>query len=113
MSSVVILAQRRKDAVALANLLGLRSRDYSFPYQASTIDGLALRRVIIHPSFAERRDKHAIMAVVRRGTRKSPKSKIIRVTPALLERLARSACSAAEESLSTRAAMSVLAEGAE
>jgi hypothetical protein len=108
--TTIILANSRRQATAFAGLLGLRNRDYRFPYQASSLDGLLMRRVIVHPSFELRRDKHAIMATVRRGIRKTPGGRIVKINDKVLARLVASAAEAAETSLATRAAMRVLAE---
>lgn len=110
MPYTIIAARNRRDATTLAGLLGLRGRDWRYPTYAATLDGIVVDRVILHPSFHDRPDKHAVRAALIRCIRKSRKAKVIDLKPKVLERLAASAARAAEDSLSTRAAASVLAD---
>lgn len=71
---VVILADTMREAASFAKATGLRRSEWAYPSTFRTIDGIPMTNVVELPSYAGRRDRHAINAVVLRGMRRSPGS---------------------------------------
>lgn len=62
----IILAENPQDANAYAKAQGIRRGTYRYAVRASSIAGLRVAEIHELPSFANRRDKHAINAELRR-----------------------------------------------
>lgn len=83
--TTIILADTMKDAALYARASGLRRGEWTWPARAHTIDGTRPKTVVTLPSFAARRDFHAITATVRRQVRKSRDVKHVNVSEARFE----------------------------
>lgn len=80
--TTIILADAMKDAAVYAKATGLRRGEWTFAARASTIAGSTPKAVVTLPSYAKRRDHHAITATVRRIVRKSRQCEHVNVSQA-------------------------------
>lgn len=80
--TTIILADTMKDAAVYAQATGMRRGEWTYAAKAETIDGSVPKTVVTLPSYAKRRDHHAITATVRRIIRKSRQCEHVNVSQA-------------------------------
>lgn len=86
--TTIILADTMKHAAVYAQAKRMRRGEWVFPARATTIEGVVPASVVTLPSYATRRDRHAVTAVVRRQSRKNPACKHVNVSQARFDAMA-------------------------
>jgi hypothetical protein len=68
--TTIILADTMRDAATYANATGMKRGAWIFPARGETISGVVPKTVVTLPSYAHRRDRHNVTAILRRQVRK-------------------------------------------
>jgi hypothetical protein len=80
--TTIILSDTMRDAATYARAKGMKRGQWVWPARAVTIEGVTPTLVVTLPSYAARRDHHAIDAVIRRAVRRSRECKHVNVSKA-------------------------------
>jgi hypothetical protein len=92
-----ILADNMRDAALYASVKGMKRGEWKWPARSETLLGSKPTKVVTLPSYANRKDHHAITAVVRRQVRASREVKHVNVTQAQFDAMRASVDGAADE----------------